>query len=57
MWRNLVFYSFQGICGEGQRNNSPVCWKDSLPGKIYHLEKGGEIRGGVRGQNTGTTIG
>jgi hypothetical protein len=56
MWRNLVFYSFQGICGESQQNNSSVCWKDNLPGKIYYLEKGGKIRGGVQGQNTGTTI-
>ena len=47
MWRNLVLYSFQGICGENQRNNSSVCWKDNLPGKVYYLEKGGEIRGGI----------
>jgi hypothetical protein len=56
MWRNLVLYSFQGICRENQRNNSSVCRKNCPPGKIYHLEKGGEIRGGVRGQNTGATV-
>jgi hypothetical protein len=49
MWRNVVFYSFQGICGESQRNNLSACWKDNLPGKVYHLKKGGEIHGGVRG--------
>ena len=57
MWRNLVFYSFQGICGGSQRNDSSVWQKDSLPGKIYDLEESGEIRGGVRGQNARATIG
>ena len=27
------------------------------PWEVYHLEKGGEIRGRIRGCNTGTTVG
>jgi hypothetical protein len=56
IWHFIPFRESVGR-QNGQRNGSIDMGAECIPWEIYHLEKCGEIRGRVRGQNTRTTVG